>query len=117
MVSDHRHYIVFPHVRDETNVHLDGNLVGEQSLRLRSRVTACDPVYVEGWLEKILLQRLNTMGVADEPVNLQLFLCRGIVECLLQLREELTIFLVWNLSVAVEVLNGDFVAVRACHSG
>src|SRR2546427_4680641 len=117
MVSDHRYHVVLPHVRNETYVHLDGNLVREQSLCLRSRVTARYPVDVEGWLEKILLQRFNTMAVADEPVNLHLLSYSGIVEGLLQLREELAVFLVGDLSVAVEVLNGDLVAVRTCHCG
>src|SRR5947199_10329056 len=117
MVSDHWYYVVLSHVWYEAYVHLDGNLVWEQSLCLRSRVAARYPVDVEGWLEKILFQRFNTMAVADEPVNLHLFSHGGIVECLLQFREELAVFLVGDLSVAVEVLDRHLVAVRARLSG
>ena len=117
MVSDHRYHVVLPHVRDEAYVHLDGYLVWEQSLCLRPRVTARNPVDVEGWLEKILFQRFNTMAVADEPVNLHLLSHGGIVECLLQFREELAVFLVGDLSVTVEILDRHLVAVRTRHCG
>src|SRR5712691_9595470 len=117
MVSDHRYHVVLPHVRYEANVHLDCNLVWEQSLCLRSRVTARYSVDVQGWLKKILLQGFNTMAVADEPVDLHLLSYSGIVEGLLQLREELAVFLVGDLSVTVEVLNGNLVAIRTCHCG
>src|SRR2546429_31267 len=117
MVSDHRYHVLLPHVRYEANVHLDGNLVWEQGLCLRSRVTARYPVDVEGWLEKILLQRFNTVAVADETVDLHLFSDCGVVESLFQLWEDLAVFFVWHLSVTVEVLNRNLVAVRARHSG
>src|SRR5436853_708611 len=117
MVSDHRYHVVLSHVRNEANVHLDGNLVWEQSLCLRSRVTARYPVDVEGRLKQILLQRFNTVAVAYEPVDLHLLSQGGIVECLLQLREKLAIFLVGNLSVTIEILDRYLVAVRTRHRG
>src|SRR5438132_13645091 len=103
MVSDHRHYVIFPHVRNQANIHLDRNLVWEQSLCLRSRVAGCYAVDVEGGIKKILLQRFNTMGVADEPVDLHVLLDGGIVEGLLQLWEKLAVLLVRYLGVTVKV--------------
>src|SRR2546426_10373736 len=117
MVSDHRYHVFLPHVRYEAYVHLYGNLVREQSLRLWSRVAARDPVDVEGWLEKIFFQRFNAVAVADEPVDLHLLSYSGIVEGLLQLREELAILLIRDLSVTVEVLDRHLVAIRTRHRG
>src|SRR5213080_2909027 len=117
MVSDHRYHVVLSHVRYEAYVHLDGYLVWEQSLCLRSRVAARDPVDVEGWLKQILFQRFNAMAVADEPVNLHLLSHSHIAERLLQFRKELAVFLVRDLSMTVEILDRHLVAVRTCHRG
>src|SRR5207249_11254870 len=117
MVSDHWYYVVLSHVWYEAYVHLDGYLVWEESLCLRSRVAARYPVDVEGWLEKILFQRFNATAVADEPVNLHLLSYGGVVEGLLQFREELAVFLVRDLSVTVEILDRHLVAVRTRHRG
>ena len=117
MVSDHRHHVILPHVRYKSNIDFDRDLVGEQSLCFRSRVAAHYAVDVEGWIEKILLQRLYSVAVADEPVNLQLLPDGSIVEGLLQLREKLTVLFAGNLSVAIEVLDGHLVAIRTRHRG
>src|SRR6266571_3718784 len=111
MVSDHRHHVILPHIRYEANIHFDRNLVRQQSLHLRSSVAAHYSIDVEGRIKKILLQRLYSVAVADEPVDLQLLPDGSIVEGLLQLRKKLTILLVGNLSVAIEVLDGHLVAM------
>src|SRR6266571_8594216 len=117
MVSDHWHHVILPHIWDQANINLDRDLVGEQSLCLWSCVAADYAVNVERGVEKILLQRLDTMSVTDEPVDFQLLSDGGIVEGLLQLREKLTVLFVGNLSVAIEVLDGHLVAIRTRHRG
>ena len=117
MVSDHRHHVVFPHVWYQANIHLDRDLVGEEGLCLGSCVAAYYAVDVEGWIKKILLQRLDTVSVADEPVDLHLFPNGSIVEGLLQLGQKLTVLLGRNLRVAVKVLDGHLVAVGTRHRG
>src|SRR5216684_6630704 len=117
MVSDHRHHVILPHVRYEANIHFDRNLVREQSLCLRSGVAAHYAVDVEGWIEKILLQRLDSVAVADEPVNFHLLPNGGIVEGPLQHGEKLTVLFVGNLSMTIEVLDGHLVAIRTRHRG
>src|SRR2546426_6122021 len=57
------------------------------------------------------------MAVADEPVDLHLLSYGGVVEGLLQFREELAVFLVRDLSVTVEILDRHLVAVRTRHRG
>src|SRR5712664_2539364 len=115
MVSDHWHHVILPHVRYKANIHFDCNLVREQSLCLRSSIAAHNAIDVEGWIKKILLQRLYSVAVADEPVDLHLLPDGSIVEGLLQLRKQFTVLFVGNLSVAIEVLDGYLVAIRTRH--
>src|SRR5438309_4569601 len=107
MVSDHWHHVIPPHVRYEANIHFDRDLVREESLCLRSCIAADYAVDVEGWIKEILLQRLDAMRVADEPVDLQLLPDRCIVEGLLQLREKLAVLLVGNLDRKSTRLNSS----------